>query len=137
MFRLFAGALALTCAALSFNTVAAEDKKDKEKDKPTVWVKEVGEVVLKFEIGKDTAKYNVFTGDNGVIVTAKLKWEKDVVTSEVTEVEVKGNFPGAPKKGDKVKYKWVVKGDTATLSDFSGDGADGAKDVIEGEYKKK
>lgn len=133
MFRLLAAAMAL--AAFGVSPVAAEDKK--EKDKPTAWVKEVGELTLKFEIGKETAKYYVFSGDNGAIITSKLKWDKDVVTSEVTDVEVKGNFPAAPKKGDKISFKWVVKGDVATLSDFKGDGADGAKDVVEGEYKKK
>jgi hypothetical protein len=135
MFRLFAGALAVAVASAALSPVAADDKKD--KDKPTVWVKEIGDLVLKFEIGKETAKYHVFNGNDGVIVTAKLKWDKDKVTSEVTDVEVKGNFPAPPKKGEKVTYKWVVKGDTATLSDFAGDGADGAKDVVEGEYKKK
>ena len=53
-----------------------------------------------------------------------------VVTSEVTDVEVKGNFPAAPKKGDKISFKWVVKGDVATLSDFKGDGADGVGPVV-------
>lgn len=133
MFRLLVAGLALAAFALS--PVAAEDKK--EKDKPTTWVKEVGDLTLKFEIGKETAKYHVFSGDNGAIITSKLKWEKDVVTSEVTDVEVKGNFPAAPKKGDKITFKWVVKGDTATLSDLKGDGTDAAKDVVEGEYKKK
>jgi hypothetical protein len=132
MFRLFAGALAV---AVALGSAAAEDKKD--NDKPTTWVKEVGNLVLKFEIGKETAKYHVFNGNDGVTLTAKLKWDKDKVTSEITDVEVQGNFPNPPKKGEKVTFKWVVKGDTATLSDFAGDGADGAKDVVEGEYKKK
>jgi hypothetical protein len=135
MFRLFAGGFALTLLALAAHPAAAEDKKD--KDKATVWTREVNGIDLKFEIGKTTAKYHVFSGDNGCIVSAKLTVEKDVITSEVTDVEVKGNFPGAPKKGEKVSFKWVVKGDTATLSDFKGDGADGAKDVVEGEYKKQ
>lgn len=133
MFRLLVAVLAL--AAFGLGPVVAEDKKD--KDKPTTWVREVGEVALKFEIGKETAKYHVFSGDNGVILSAKLKWDKDTVTSEITDVEVKGNFPGAPKKGEKVTFKWVVKDNTATLSDLTGDGADGAKDLVEGEYKKK
>lgn len=134
MFRLFVGALAL---ALGTGFVAAEDKKDKEKDKPTTWVKEVGDLVLTFEIGKETASYTIAAGDNGATIKSKVKWEKDTVTSEVTGVEVKGNFPAAPKKGDKFSFKWVVKGDTATLSELSGDNTNEAKDVVEGEYKKK
>jgi hypothetical protein len=97
----------------------------------------VDSVELKFEIGKDTAKYTVSSGENGCTVTAKLTREKDVIKSEVTDVKVKGNFPGAPKKGDKVSFKWVVKGDKATLSDLEGDNVENAKAIIEGEYKKQ
>lgn len=135
MFRLFAAGFALALAALAGGSTAAEDKKDKEK--ATAWVREVGDITLTFEIGKDTAKYTVASGENAAIITAKLTREKDLIKSEVTNVEIKGNFPGGPKKGEKVSFKWVVKGDTATLSEFEGDGADGAKDVVEGEYKKK
>lgn len=135
MFRLLAGGFALALVALSGGSAPAEDKKD--KDKATTWVREVGDLTLKFEMGKDTAKYHVTAGDNGCVITSKVKWDKDTVTSEVTAVEVMGNFPAAPKKGDKITFKWVVKGDTATLSELTGEGADGAKDVVEGEYKKK
>ena len=134
MFRLFAGGFALALVALSGGPVAAEEK---DKDKVTTWVREVGEITLTFEIGKDTAKYTVAFGENAAIVTAKITRDKDVIKSEVTDVEIKGNFPGAPKKGDKVSFKWVVKDDKATLSNLEGDGADGARDVVEGEYKKK
>ncbi len=135
MFRLFAGGFALALVALAGGPGSADDKKEKEKF--TTWVKEVGEITLTFEIGKETAKYTVAAGENAAIITAKLKWDKDTVSSEVTDVEVKGNFPGAPKKGEKVTFKWVVKGDKATLSNFAGDGADAARDVVEGEYKLK
>ena len=135
MFRLLTAGLALALVALTGGSVAAEDKKD--KDKATTWVREVGEITLTFEIGKDTAKYTVAFGENAAIVTAKITRDKDVIKSEVTDVETKGNFPNPPKKGDKVSFKWVVKDDTAKLSDLEGDNADGAKDVVEGEYKKK
>src|SRR5215475_862229 len=112
MVRLFVGAFALALLAFT-GPVSAEDKKD---EKRTAWVREVGDVTLKFEIGKETAKYHVFAGENGCIITSKITVEKDKVTSEVTDVEVKGNFPGAPKKGDKFSFKWVAKDDKATLS---------------------
>ena len=132
MFRLLAGGFALALLALTAGPVSAE-----EKDKTTTWVRTVSDVNLTFEMGKDTAKFTVAAGDNSCTATAKLKTEKDVVTAEVTDVEVKGNFPNAPKKGDKVTFKWVVKGDKATLSDLKGDGAEDAKAIVEGEYKKK
>jgi hypothetical protein len=137
MFRLFAGAFAVALLALTTGPVSAEDKKDKDKDKVTTWVREVGDITLTFEMGKDTAKYIVAAGENECTITAKIKTEKDVVTSEVTDVVVKGNFPNAPKKGEKVSFKWVVKDDKATLSDLKGDNVDEAKNVVEGEYKKK
>jgi hypothetical protein len=134
MTRSLTRAFAVAVLALAVHSAAADEKKD--KGKPASWTRETNGIDLKFEFGKDTAKYHVFAGDNGCVVTAKVKFDKDVVTSEITDVEVKGNFPGAPKKGDKMSFKWVVKGDTATLSDFKGED-DAAKDIVEGEYKKK
>jgi len=134
MFRLFLGGFVLALLVLSTGPAPAEDK---DKEKFTTWTREINGVDLKFEMGKTTAKYHVFVGDNGCIITSKIKIEKNMVMSEVTDVEVKGNFPGAPKKGDKVNFKWVVKDDVATLSDLTGDNVDDAKAVVEGEYKKK
>ena len=82
---------------LAAHPTAAEDKKDKEKF--TVWTREINGIDLKFEMGKETAKYHVYSGDNGCIVTSKVKIEKGVVMSEVTDVEIKGNFPAAPEEG--------------------------------------
>jgi len=131
MFRLLTAGFAVALVGLTGNSVAAE-----EKDK-TTWVREVGEITLTFEIGKDTAKYTVAFGENACTVTAKLTRDKDLIKSEVTDVEVKGNFPNPPKKGDKVSFKWVEKDDKATVSELEGDNVEGAKEVVEGEYKKK
>jgi hypothetical protein len=135
MFRLLAGGFALAFLTLCAQPTGADDKKDKEKF--TVWTREINDVTLKFEIGQKSAKYHVYAGDNGCIITAKIKIEKDVITSEITDVEVKGNFPGAPKKGTKFSFKWEVKGDTAMLLDLKGDDVEEAKDIVQGEYKKK
>jgi hypothetical protein len=135
MFRLLAGGFALAFLALTSQPTGAEDKKEKEKF--TVWTREINEITLKFEIGKETAKYHVDAGDNGCVLTAKIKIEKDVITSEITDVEVKGTFPGAPKKGVKFSFKLEVKGDTAMLLDLKGDDVEDAKDFVQGEYKLK
>ena len=134
MFRLLTAGCALALVALTGGSVAAEEK---DKDKATAWVREVGEITLTFEIGKDTAKYTVSFGGNGVTVNAKITRDKDVIKSEVTDVEVKGNFPNPPKKGDKLSFKWVVKDDKAKLSELDGDNVEGAKDVVEGEFAEK
>ncbi len=132
MFRLIASGFALAVLALTGPATA-----DDNKEKFTVWTREINGIDLKFEIGKTTAKYHVHSGDNGCVITTKVKHDKDTVTNEVTDVEVKGNFPTAPKKGDKFGFKWVVKDDVATLSDLTGDDSENAKGVIEGEYKLK
>jgi hypothetical protein len=132
MFRLLA-AFALAALALSSGPAAADDK----KEKVTTWVREANGVELKFELGKETGKFHVFSGENGAIITGKIKMEKDVMMIEVTNVEEKGNFTSQTKKGDKVSFKWVVKDDTATLSDLKGDNTEDAKAVVEGEYKMK
>ncbi|AMV23279.1 hypothetical protein VT84_02645 [Gemmata sp. SH-PL17] len=129
MFRLLVAGCVLALVAFS---AGAEDKK---ADKAATWLREANGIDLKFEFGKDTATFNVFSGDNGIIVKAKLTKEKDVVTAEFTDVEEKGSFPSKPKKGDKISFKWVVKDAVATLSELKG--ADEAKDVLEGEYKLK
>lgn len=131
MFRLIAGGFVLTMLTLGTGPVSADDK-----DKVT-WTRSADSIELKFEMGKDTAKFHVTAGENMLIVSSKIKIEKDVVTAEVTDVEVKGNVDNPPKKGDKVSFKWVVKGDKATLSDLKGDNVDNAKAVVEGEYKKQ
>ena len=136
MLRLLAVGVALT---LAIATAPAEDKKD-PKDKPavTVWERESNGVDLKFEMGKDTLKGHVSVGENGFIATCKITTDKDgVVTAKVTGVEEKGNFPGKPKVGLEFSFKWKVSGDTATLSDLKGDGVEDAKQLVEGDYKKK
>jgi hypothetical protein len=55
----------------------------------------------------------------------------------VTESTEKGNFPPTPKKGFEFSFKWKVEGDKANVSDFKWAGLEEAKDIVEGEYKKK
>ncbi len=50
---------------------------------------------------------------------------------------MKGDFKAAPKEGLEFTFKWKVKGDTAMLDDFTAEGLESAKPVIEGEYAKK
>lgn len=110
---------------------------DEPKAAPVAWVRTAGDIELAFEVGATTGKYTIKFGENRCAVTSKLTFNGDAVTSEVTEVEVKGEIPAPPKKGDKLTFKWVVKGDTATLSDLKGDNTELVKTTVEGEYKKK
>ncbi len=118
MIRMLAGALALVLAVPAI----ADDKKD-DKDF-TVWVREADGIDLKFKVGKGTAKFVAFAGENGITVTGKLTEEKGVMTFEVTDIKEEGTFPQKPKKGEKFSFKWEVKDDKATISDLKGDIAD-------------
>lgn len=130
MVRLLAGGFVL---ALVFGSAMAEDK-----PAVTTWEREANGIDLKLDVSKDTLKIAAFNGENGVIATCKITVDKDgVVKAKVTDVEEKGNFPPKPKVGLEFTFKWKVEGNTATLSDLTGEGLDEAKAVVEGEYKKK
>jgi hypothetical protein len=144
MLRLLAGVSVL--AGLSGVAVAQDKKADDKAALSGTWVREANGLDLKYEFtGKDTLKISVFGGENGAIVTAKYAVDKDgLVKIKVTDVEEKGNFPSKPKKGAEFSFKWKVKGDTATVDDFTGIGSDedktlaeAAKPLIEGEYARK
>jgi hypothetical protein len=129
MVRLLAGALAL--AVLS-GSAAAQDKKT------TAWERETNGIELIFEFGKDTLKVSAMQGENGTVFSCKTTTDKDgVVKATVTESTEKGNFPPTPKKGFEFSFKWKVEGDRATVSEFKWEGLEEAKDIVEGEYKKK
>ncbi|MBY0457196.1 MAG: hypothetical protein K2V38_07655, partial [Gemmataceae bacterium] len=129
MFRLLACGLVLTLAAL---TAGAQDKKPEDKKdapKDATWVREVEGIELQFTVGKEEATFVVIAAGNSVTIKSKVTWDKDTVKAEFTDIKVQGEFPNEAKKGDKVSFKWVVKGDVATLSEFKGDNAEGAKGV--------
>jgi hypothetical protein len=128
MARLLAGALVLVLAT---GLAAAEDKK-------ATWEREFNGVNLTFEFGKDTLKVTALQGENGTIFTCKSTIDKDgLVKATVTDSTEKGNFPPTPKKGFEFSFKWKESGDTATVSDFKWEGLEEAKEIVEGEYKKK
>jgi hypothetical protein len=135
LFRLVAGGFAL---ALLATTVAAEDKKEKDKSDVTTWTRETNGVDLTFEFTKDTLKGTVLIGENGFVAKAKITVDKEgVVKAKITDVEEKGKFPGLPKVGLEFSFKWKVTGDKAELTDLKGDEVEEAKPIVEGEYKKK
>jgi hypothetical protein len=135
MSRLLACGFALT---LLLGSATAEDKRDSKEEKLVAWERESNGIDLKLEFGKEILKVNVFSGENGVIVTCKATIDKNgMVKATVTEVEEKGNFPSKPKTGLEFSFTWKVEGNTGTLSDLKGEGVEEAKAIAEGEYKKK
>ena len=137
MLRMLACLSVVTFAGFGY----ADDKKDEKKDAPAMsgkWVREAEGFSLTFGFEKEKLTLDVTAGENGLIVICTFKMDKvGVVTAEVTDVKEKGNFPTKPEKGTKIKFKMKVDGQKATVSDFEAPDAEGAKAVIEGEYKKK
>ncbi len=119
MKTVFAAALALGLVSTAY----AEDKKDAPKLAGT-WVREADGIELAFQfVGDDTVKYTV--GKDGVI------------SATITDVKEKGTFPSKPPVGLEFKCKFTIDGKTAKLTDFESEKAEGAKAVLEGEYKAK
>jgi hypothetical protein len=138
MLRLLAGGCALALV-LASGSAPAQDKKDAKADALSgIWLREANGLDLKFDFSaKDTFKISAFGGENGVIVTCKYTVKDGAVKAEVTGIEEKGEFPAKPAKGQQFSFTWKVKGDTATLDDFKGDGLEEAKPVVEGDYARK
>jgi hypothetical protein len=137
MLRLLAGLMVVVFAGF----VTADDKKDEKKQTPAhmgKWTRESDNFNLVFGFEKEKMTLDVSVGDNGLTVTCSYKIDKDgVVSAEVTDVKEKGNFPTKPEKGTKIKFKLKVDDKKATISDFEVPDGEGAKAVVEGEYKKK
>ena len=134
MKTVFAAALALGLVSTAY----AEDKKDAPKLAGT-WVREADGIELAFQfVGDDVVKVSVTAGDNGIVSTCKYTVGKDgVISAKITDVKEKGTFPSKPPVGLEFKCKFTIAGKTAKLTDFESEKAEGAKDVLEGEYKAK
>jgi hypothetical protein len=129
-------------AVLFVGPVALADGKKEDKDKPKLsgtWAREVEGFEVKFQFVKDEEmKIHVTNGANGCVVKAKYTVDKDgLVKGTVTDVEEKGEFPAKPPKGFEFEFKFKIDGKKAKLSDFKGENADGAKNIIEGDYDQK
>lgn len=134
MIRFRLAALAVAALALA---APAEDKK---KDQPLTgnWVRESdsGTVTILFK-SRDRLIVTVEPKDGGKI-TAANKYEADKdgnVKGTVKEVTSDGD--NKPPVGLEFKFKFKITGDKATLSDFEADNGEGAKAILEGDYKKK
>lgn len=136
MVRLLAAFAAVSLAGLAF----ADDKKadDKAPVLSGKWVRDTDDFKLEFGFEKDKLTIVVVSGENGLTVTTDYKVDKDgKVTAEITDVKVKGAFPTMPEKGTKLTFTFKATDKTAKITDFEAPEGDGAKAIVEGEYKKK
>ena len=137
MLRLVAALAAFALVGVSF----ADDKKD-DKKAPALsgkWVRESDNFELTFNFEKDNKlTLDVKASEVGLTILATITVDKDnKVMAEITDVKEKGNFPTKPEKGSKFSFKIKMDDKKATISDFESPDGDGAKAVVEGEYKKK
>ncbi|MCE9533139.1 MAG: hypothetical protein K8T89_18730 [Planctomycetes bacterium] len=87
---------------------------------------------------KDMVQITMDNGTEGCVLDAKFTTDKDgTIKCEVTKFEKKGGFPVSKDVGYKFSFKIDVKGKTAKVTEFTGDGIDdAAKNVLEGNYDK-
>lgn len=119
-------------------TSAQDEKKEKAAAPAGVWTRTADgiEVKIDFTAGKGTFKASITKGDVGCYATCKYEVKDGKVSGEVTKVEARGDFPNPPGEGFEFGFKWAAKGDAAELSDLTGNFADAARPLIEGEYTR-
>ena len=133
----------LTAAAVAVLglTAVADDDKPKKDEVPFkgAWAKENDGFVIAFTFKTKTeGECKVEAGGAGLTLTLKYELKDDKVTAEVTKVEEKGDFPAKVPVGYKMKFTMKKAGDDAVkISDYEADNADEARQIVEGEYKKK
>lgn len=136
---MFRTLLVSTIALVLAVPAIAADKVDAKKLKGT-WVREVDGNKLTFVFKDDKAMeaHLMPSGaDKAAVVKCEIQIDKDgKLTGKITEVE-KNGIENAPPVGEEFSFKIKVGKETLTVSDFKGPGEDGAKQIVEGEYKKK
>lgn len=133
-------------AALAFLLVAAQgpaaDVKADGKKPVGTWVRDLGNNTVTFTFAADNTLTCVITGVGGdgtlTVHAAYGVAEGDTVFAVITKVEKKGTSDG-PDKGELFGFRFKEDKDTLTLSDMRStlENAAGAKQLVEGEYKKK
>jgi predicted PilT family ATPase len=130
--------LAAVAAIVIAMPAVAADKVDAKKVKGK-WSREVDGNSLIFEF-KDEKTMHVHLkpagADKAAIVKCEIKLEADgKLTGKITEVE-KNGLENAPPAGEEFGFKIEVGEKKLIISEFKGPGDDGAKQLVEGEYKK-
>lgn len=129
----------LVCAILACLPASADDK-----DKPALsgaWAKKDAEPKLEFADGGSLAIYPHGDGLDFKVACSYTVAKDGLVTAKITGLEGKEEVvekaKGALPVGLEFKFKWKVKGESATLDGLEGEGIGHAKDRLEGEYSKK
>ncbi|VTS05925.1 hypothetical protein [Tuwongella immobilis] len=101
------------------------------------YTKDAGEFVLTFAFEKPgELKFSIINGstEDGLKLTAKYTQKGDAIAAIVEKAEKLGDFPTVPEKGAKMNFKVKLDGKMLTLSDYTGEAEDEARDALEGDY---
>src|SRR5262249_46370432 len=116
------------------------DKADKPKKPIGSWTHTVQDVTITFTFDDDTMRC-ALTKSDGTALTADSAYgvtADGLVFGVITKVEKKGTDAG-PEKGDLFSFDCNVNKDVLTINNLnsSGGASDQARQLLQGEYKKK
>ena len=126
-----AAAVVLACAM----PLTAGDTKAK---KPLgTWSRTVGDIEVKFQFEADTLKCTI--GGMGVVIDIDADYgvaKDNIVFGRINKVDKRGICVG-PKAGDLFTFRYQVKDGMLAISNLGPAEDNEAKQLIEGDYKKK
>lgn len=131
---------AIAVLALVVVTVTA-GADDKVKKPVGTWVRESGANKVTFVIKADKMTVTLHTCNGDLAVEASYEAEKDgEMKAKITKIE-KNDIGAGIEEGHKFSFKHKLADGTMTISDLKGnegnDAEEGAKQLVEGEYKKE
>jgi hypothetical protein len=126
-----AAAVVLLCTA----PLTARDTKTK---KPLgTWIKSGGDVEVKFHFEADTLRCTISAMGLVIDVDGDYGMSKDgTIFGRLSKVEKKG-IDGGPKAGDLFTFRVKMKDNVLTISNLGPEDNADARQLIEGDYKKK
>ncbi len=135
-----AAALATVLAFASFVPAADKPPTAEKSNKPAgTWTRTFNEFTVTFTFKDRDMKIEAAKNDaESVAVHAAYGvTDEGEVFGYTTKVDKKGTEEG-PEKGDLFSFAYKIDGDTLTISDLNGSKppSDGAKQLIQGEYKR-
>lgn len=117
---------------------------DDNKPEPTTlsgtFLRDTGDFTLNFTFEKkDVLTFKIMNsvGDGMAFVAKYTIDDKGKVEMTIRNSKKIGDFEETPSKGQVYTFTLKQAKDSLTLSDLNGEGADQARDIVEGEYKLK
>jgi hypothetical protein len=127
---------AAVCVLLAALPLSAGDTKKPARPSGS-WAKTAGDFEVRFDFQADTLKCTLTGGGVTLTIDADFAVAKDgTVFGRISKVDKQGGNVG-PNAGDLFSFKFKTKGDTLTISELGPESNADARQLIEGDYKKK